>query len=74
VLDADDLTALDGFVGLTATYEKARGAMEELMTQATKYFDVIANALIAVAAEYEWMERTNEHGFRRHERELGGHR
>ena len=68
VLDENDLTAVDGWVGLTATYEKARSTMEGLMTQAAAYFDRIGGALITVAGEYEGAEQA---GTRRYDAQRG---
>jgi uncharacterized protein YukE len=68
VLDGDDLTAVDGWVGLAATYEKARATMETLMTQAASYFERIGTALIAVAADYE---RSEQSGTRRFDQQRG---
>jgi hypothetical protein len=53
---ADDVTGLGQRMGIDASYEKARSRMEQLMGQAVEYFGIIADALLAVAAEYERME------------------
>lgn len=74
VLDSDDLTAIDGWVGLTATYEKARATMENLMTQAATYFDRIGSSLIAVSAEYERSEQSGGRRFDLQRDRLGRNR
>jgi hypothetical protein len=74
VLDQDDLTAVDGWVGLTATYEKARANMENLMTQAASYFERISGSLIAVATEYEGSEQTGARRYEAQRNRLGQQR
>jgi hypothetical protein len=73
-LEVNDLTPVGDMWGLRATYEKARDNMEKLMTQAAKYFDLIGDTLIAVAADYEGAEQTGARRFERQENRLGGNR
>ena len=73
-LEINDLTPVGDLRGLRTTYEEARHNMEQLMTQAAKYFDRIGDTLIAVAADYEGTEHTGVRRFERQESRLGGDR